>query len=82
LKAIQELKLSIPKDLAVVSFDDHIAFELHNPPITTITQPIESMAESLINMLLDKLAFSNQQLQQVTLPGQLIIRNSSGKKRK
>ena len=82
LKAINQLKLSIPNDLAVISFDDHIAFDLHNPPITAITQPIEVMAEQLINILLSKLAFTNKQTHQIILPGLLIHRNSTVKKKK
>lgn len=81
LKAINQLKLSIPDDIGVVSFDDHVAFDLHNPGITAITQPIEVMAEQLINILLDKLAFTNQHVHQIILPGQLISRNSSAKKK-
>ncbi len=82
LKAINQLKLSIPNDLAVISFDDHVAFDLHNPPITAITQPIEIMAEQLINILLSKLAFTNKQTHQIILPGLLIHRNSTVKKKK
>ncbi len=82
LKAINQLQLNVPKDIGVISFDDHVAFELHEPGITAITQPIEVMAEQLINILLDKLSFKNQHMHQITLPGQLVVRNSSAKKKK
>lgn len=81
LKAINQLNLSIPNDIGVVSFDDHVAFDLHNPAITAITQPIEVMAEQLINILLNKLADNNQQQHQITLPGLLINRQSSAKRK-
>ncbi len=82
LRAIKELQLSIPGNLAVISFDDHTIFELYTPTITAIAQPIEAMAEQLINILLDKLAFKSQAAHKVVLPGTLVIRNSTIKKRK
>lgn len=80
LKALKQAGLTIPNDIAVVSFDDHVLFELYNPSITSIAQPIEAMSEQLINILLDKLGSKNKISHQVTLPGQLIIRESSKEK--
>ena len=81
LKAIKKLGLSIPRDIAVVSFDDHMLFELHTPTITAIAQPIEAMSEQLINVLLDKLASANPVHHKVILPGTLIVRESSLKEK-
>ena len=77
LKAIKKLGLQIPNDLAMVSFDDHMIFELHTPTITSIAQPIEAMSEQLINVLLDKLASRNLINHKVILPGTLLVRESS-----
>lgn len=80
LKAIKHMQLKIPSDIAVVCFDDHTTFELHTPTITSIEQPIEIMSKQLINILLDKLASKNMINHKVTLPGTLIIRESSKKR--
>lgn len=81
LKAIKNLGLSIPGDLAVVSFDDHILFDMYTPGITSIVQPIEEMSAQLINILLQKLSqpqdHKTATRQQIILPGQLIVRQSS-----
>ena len=81
LRAIKNLGLSIPNDLAVISFDDHILFDLYSPTITSIAQPIEEMSAQLINILLQKLSGGqdqkNAEKQQIILPGQLILRQSS-----
>jgi LacI family transcriptional regulator len=79
LKAIKKAGLAIPDDLAVVCYDDLELFELHTPRITSIAQPIQEMSEQLINILLDKLASKNSINHKVTLPGKLIIRESSPK---
>jgi LacI family transcriptional regulator len=52
LESIEQLGLSIPKDIAVVCFDSHDMFRLVKPAITTIEQPIQEMAKASIEMLI------------------------------
>src|SRR5690606_19734338 len=82
LKAIKRLGLKIPDDLAVLPFDDHILFDLHQPGISCIVQPIEEMSDRLINILLKTLSSSKtaeKKIVQLRLPAQLIIRESTRK---
>lgn len=81
LKAIKKMRLAIPSDIAVISFDDHILFELYTPSITTIAQPIKAMSVQLMNILLDKLASKKMNDHKVILPATLIIRESSARKK-
>ena len=55
LEAMKKLKLSIPDDLAVLCFDDHDLFRIHKPAISVIAQPIEEIAQTVIDTLLFKL---------------------------
>jgi LacI family transcriptional regulator len=55
LQSINELKLNIPSDLAVVSFDDNELFELYPPGITSIRQPTYEIAKSAIDVLMSQL---------------------------
>jgi LacI family transcriptional regulator len=80
LEAIARLGRRIPQELAVISFDDNDLFRLHSPGITAIAQPVEALAETLINVLLEKLANGRPDLpavQEIVLPASLIIRGSS-----
>lgn len=79
LKAIKKIGKQIPKDLAVISFDDHTLFSLHTPDITAIAQPIEEISEKLITILLGRLnkSFKTKKIQSEILPTELIQRNSS-----
>lgn len=80
LEAIARLGLRIPQELAVISFDDNDLFRLHSPTITTIAQPIEALAEMLINVLLEKLATDQYEptaVQEIVLPTSLVVRGSS-----
>lgn len=81
LEAINRLQLKIPSQLAVVSFDDHDLFRLHQPSITAMAQPIKKMSELLINILLESLD-GKQSLpnSHVVIPPRLIVRQSSAAK--
>ncbi len=54
LEAIQKAGLTIPDDVAVISFDDHVVFHLSRPSISAIVQPVEQIAEEVINTLLSQ----------------------------
>ena len=55
LESIRRLGLTIPNDLAMVCFDDHDIFRLYPPGITTIEQPVEEIATTAIQLLMDQL---------------------------
>jgi LacI family transcriptional regulator len=79
LEAISQLKLKIPKDLAVVSFDDHDLFRIHKPGISVVAQPIEQIAQTVIDTLLLKLTNpkAKKTAETITLSTTLIVRQSS-----
>ncbi len=53
LESIAFLDLSIPQDIAVVCFDDHDIFRIFKPGITIIEQPIEEIAKTSIEILIN-----------------------------
>ena len=55
LESIELLQLSIPRDLAVICFDDHDIFRIVKPGITVIEQPIEEIAKTAIQMLINSI---------------------------
>lgn len=82
LEAISDLGLKIPDDLAIVSFDDHDLFRIHKPSITAVAQPIEEIAQTIIDTLLKRLQRDEKQKENkvVSLSTNLIARKSSFKK--
>jgi LacI family transcriptional regulator len=84
LEAINELGLRIPGDLAVVSFDDSRFFRLFSPAITAVAQPVEKIAESIIQQLLKNIETppAERQVETVVLETEFIVRQSSAKMRK
>jgi len=79
LKVINSLGLSVPNDVAVISFDDSDVYELYSPPVTAIAQPIDEIADKVITMLLNKLSapVQHSKNQAITLETELKIRGSS-----
>jgi LacI family transcriptional regulator len=78
LKAIRNLGIEISGSLAILTFDDHYFFSLFQPQISAIAQPIEELAEALINGILTQLEEpENKTISKITLENQLYIRESS-----
>ena len=55
LKAIREAGLSVPQDVALISFDNNLYMDYMTPSITRISQPVEDMSKLAVKLLLDKL---------------------------
>lgn len=79
LQSINELKVSIPDDLAMISFDDNEIFTLYPPGITTVKQPTYEIAKSAIDVLLAQMANDKYDISTIKLqiPAQLIERGST-----
>ncbi|WP_443936473.1 LacI family DNA-binding transcriptional regulator [Pedobacter sp. MW01-1-1] len=75
LRALKEMGKTINDELSVIAYDDHEAFELHTPSISVVQQPLEEIAEAVINMILAQLsAKSKLQTKTEIIPAKLIIR--------
>lgn len=82
LQALNSLKKRILHDILVVSFDDHYFFTLYQPNISAIEQPLESIAEKLMEgmlLLLDK--GEDKPDFKIVLPNTLHVRESSDAKK-
>ncbi|MFD2036829.1 LacI family DNA-binding transcriptional regulator [Belliella marina] len=80
LKVLKNNKISIPGDMAVLSFDDDELFELYTPTISALSQPVESIADKLMESLLKQLNGKAEKdaIIQTELMGSLIERESTG----
>jgi LacI family transcriptional regulator len=81
VEALSRLNISIPQDMAVVSFDDLDLFRLNRPTITAIAQPIQQLAQSSVNRLLDNINDPKKNKNKgIILPTLLLPRESSMRK--
>lgn len=76
LKVLKALNKKIDQSLAIIAYDDHEAFELHTPAISAIQQPLEEIAEQVIQLILQQLSAKTKPVsQKLILPAKLVIRN-------
>lgn len=79
LRLLKKLKIKVPDDVAIVSFDELSAFDIVDPPITSVIQPIKEMGCSVIDVLLNKINGDiNQDSKGIVLETKLEIRQSCG----
>ncbi|MBN1338493.1 MAG: LacI family DNA-binding transcriptional regulator, partial [Bacteroidales bacterium] len=78
LESLGEMDLSIPDDVALISFDDIELFRFSCPSITAIAQPVEEIGQEAVNILLQSINGQvNGAFIRKVLPVRLIERNSS-----
>ena len=75
-RAIHELGLRIPEDLAVASFNDISVAQFLNPPLTTVRLPSEQIGETAVELLLERMA-GRELAKRITLASQIIWRGST-----
>lgn len=76
LKVLKKINKKIGDDFAVIAYDDHEAFELHTPGISTVQQPLEEIAENVIKLILKQLSTKTKlENQEIIIPAKLIIRD-------
>ena len=77
LKAIQELKLQIPEQVALVGFDRTTWSTLVQPSITLIEQPTKEIGKSAAELLLQRIEDPQRPAREIILQGKLVIGGSS-----
>lgn len=77
IAAVGEAGLRVPDDVSVVGFDDiPMAAQVH-PALTTVRQPFQQMAKAAVNSLLATMAGAEAPAARITLPAELIVRDST-----
>lgn len=75
LKVLKKMGKQVGNDFGVIAYDDHEVFELHTPGISAVQQPLEEIAETVIQLILSQLSSKSKlDNQHIILPAKLIQR--------
>lgn len=72
-----ERDLRIPRDLSVVGFDDIPPVSWLSPPLTTVRQPLDDMAATAVDMVLDLARGERPAHNEVTFAAEVVVRAST-----
>lgn len=75
----RDLGYKVPDDVSIVGFDDIAISEIVHPPLTTVRQPIQAMAEVVVRLLVRHVGEGAREDDEafVVVPPQLIVRGST-----
>ena len=75
-------KISVPDDLGVVGFDDTRVAQMTKPLLTTVRVPMSSMGARAVELLCQRIVEPDRPTATVSLPAELVVRESCGCGRK
>ncbi|SEF05197.1 transcriptional regulator, LacI family [Streptomyces sp. 2112.3] len=78
LRALRELGLDVPRDIALACFDDFSWADLFTPRLTAIAQPSKDIGAAAVRLLLERLAQPDRPPRTVRLPCTFVHRTSCG----
>ena len=80
MSALQNHKIRIPQDVALVSLEEGLGFDLIHPPVTALRKPLPAMALKVANMIWSEVKNSGRgkYRRQVNLTPELVVRSSCG----
>lgn len=78
LRALRARRARVPEDVALVAIDDPFWADLVDPPLTTLAQPVQRMAERTAKLLFERINGERDTPQHVVFDFELRVRQSSG----
>lgn len=77
LKALKSLKISVPKDVKVIGFDNVADAKSCTPPLTSVNVNKSMLGKRIIGLLMDRIANPMQANQIIHISSKLVIRSST-----
>ncbi len=79
LRELKNYGIKVPHEVAIVSFDELSAFDLVDPPITSLIQPVNKIGDFAVEILLDTIENRNSSVhKKKVLKTKFVIRRSCG----
>ena len=78
VRAGREAGLRVPEDLSVTGFDDSRLVPFLDPPLTTVRQPVQALAEAAVTALTDAIEGAPIPHHEYLFRPELVLRGSTG----
>ncbi|MBK1875569.1 LacI family DNA-binding transcriptional regulator [Pelagicoccus mobilis] len=78
LRAVTELGLKVPDEVALMGFDDMPWAAAMNPPLSVVAQPVREIGRSAAKLLLERLEAPDLGIRSLVLNTDLVVRESCG----
>ena len=78
IRAVRRRGMSVPSDVSVVGYDDSYFMSCADPPLTTVRQPIESMGQAAVELLVKEIAGVRVTHSELLFEPELVVRGSTG----
>jgi LacI family transcriptional regulator len=75
--ALRDAGLRVPADVSVVGFDDIPGAASHNPPLTTVRQPLARMGKIAAETVVKRIALDSEAFPEVSVEPELVVRAST-----
>jgi LacI family repressor for deo operon, udp, cdd, tsx, nupC, and nupG len=82
IRAARRLGKAVPADVSVVGFDDSAFMTCTDPPLTTVRQPIETMGQAAVDLLVSQIDEAREFSDELLFEPELVVRGSTGPARK
>ncbi len=79
LKVLHELNIKIPEEMEVIGYDNLTLGALMTPSLSSVNQPIDTMAEAGVKILLDIIKGEPKTAENHSFPVNLVLRDSTKK---
>ena len=77
LTALEEEHVSVPEQMSIVAFDEQPYLSHYNPPLTTVSQPVERIGDTVVRMLMAQIKDPKNPIGEgILLPTSLVRRKS------
>ena len=78
IRGVRSLGLDVPQDISVVGFGGSSITAFTDPPLTTLLQSTELIANAAVRSLLEEIERTPQPRQELLFEAQLVVRESTG----
>jgi len=79
MRSAKKLGIDIPGEVSIAGYDDITLARLVYPALTTVSQPLATMAERAAMFLIDRNGEQHEVIRSEIIPGHIQVRESTGK---